>query len=125
MFPLDRMLLILPKSVSAYRKREQNTHPESWVTVFRIRAVKYVRADKFLMLLDAFLVHDIQALHTELDVADQGVAPALAEILADNHPKHFHFVRVRRHRVCRDNSTASTKPVGDRELIILAVLLGL
>ena len=83
-----------------------------------------MRSDKFLVLLDTFLVHSVEVLNAELDVADQSIAPALTKVLTDNHAKHLHLICVWRHSVGRDDPPSGAKPVRERELIILPVVLG-
>jgi len=65
-----------------------------------------------------------QRLHREPDIGNQRVAPAPAEILADDDAHELELLRVRRHGVGGDDPAVLTQLVGDGEFVVGEVLGG-
>jgi hypothetical protein len=78
-----------------------------------------------LVLLNALLVHLIKHLHAKLDIAQQLITSALAEILSNHHSQHLEFFGVRSHCVCRHDPRAAAKLMCDSEFIVVLVEFGI
>lgn len=76
------------------------------MVVLRVGAVDRVLADVLLLRLDGVAVQLLEQALAQLDVAQQGVAAVLGEVLADHDAQHLEVLRVRRHRVRRDDPAA-------------------
>jgi len=76
-----------------------------------------------LVQLRRGLVHGVERRHRVLDVLDQRVAPALAEVLAHHYPHQLQALRVRRHRVRRHHPPALAQLVRQLELVVEVVVL--
>ncbi len=66
-------------------------------TLSRVRSMLM---DILLVLLNALLIHFIEDLHAKLDITQQLVTSALAEILTDHNSQHLEVFGVRSHGVC-------------------------
>jgi hypothetical protein len=93
------------------------------VVMSALARVRSMRVDVLLVLLDALLVHLIEDLHAQLDVAQQLVASRLAEILAHDDAQHLEILGVRRHGVGGDYPGAAAELVRQRELVVVLVEL--
>ena len=90
----------------------------------RFSVSRRVLGDVILVALQLLLVHLIQDLHAQLDITQELVASALAEVLSDHHSQHLQVVGVGSHRVGWHNPASSSELVGEGEFIImLSVLL--
>lgn len=85
---------------------EKKTHPEPGMVMLRVGAVDRVLAYVLLLRLDGVAVHLLEQALAQLDVGEQGVAAVLGEVLADHDAQHLEVLRVRRHRVRRDDPAA-------------------
>lgn len=74
-----------------------------------------------LMFLNLELIHRIQNLHTQLNIAEQGVASGLGEIFTDYDAQHFEVGGVRRHGIGGDDPAARAELVGECEFVIVFV----
>jgi hypothetical protein len=72
-----------------------------------------------VILVDRVRILLIENLHTEFDIRQQLIASALGEILSDNHAQHLQILRVRGHRISRDDPAALTKLMRERELVVV------
>ena len=79
--------------------------------------------DVLLVQLRGGLVHGVERRDRVLDVLDQGVAPALAEVLAHHHPHQLQALRVWCHRVRRHHPPALAQLVRQLELVVQVVVL--
>ena len=93
------------------------------VIMSALARVRSMRMDILLVLLDALRIHIIEDLHAELDIAQQLVASRLAEILTHDDAQHLEILGVRGHGVGGDDPGAATELVGERELVVVLLLL--
>jgi len=76
-----------------------------------------------LVSFDALAVHLVKELDRLLDVGNQIVTATLGEVLPHDNPEHLHTIRVRGHGVGRYNPSPGPQLMGQREFVILAVLV--
>jgi hypothetical protein len=79
--------------------------------------------DVILVTLQLRLIHIIQYLHAELNIAKQLITSRLREILSDNHTQHLQIIRVRSHRISGDDPTSASQLMRQRKLIVMFVAL--
>lgn len=77
-----------------------------------------------LIALDLLLIHIIQDLNAQLNIAQKLITSALAEILTNHHSQHLQIIRMRRHRIRRHNPTSATQLMSERKFIVV-LLAGL
>lgn len=81
---------------------------------------RQVCLDVLFLSLDCLAIHFFQHTQAEFNIANENITPATGEILSNHHTKHLHLVRVWRHGVGRDNPSAGSKVVSQREFVIVS-----
>ena len=89
----------------------------------RLAARNVVLGDELLLALDALLVHILKQVPRQLDILDKRVAAALGKVLADHNPQHLETVGLGGHGVSRDDPPPHAQLVGERKLVVVAVLV--
>lgn len=84
-----------------------------------------VISNKGLLSLDRLHVRLLQQPQAESDVMDEHVASALGEVLPHDDAQHLELLGVRRHRVRGDDPAPGAQVVGERKLVVVAVLSAL
>ena len=94
------------------------------VIVFRFPTRSAMILDVVFMLLYGFRIHIFQCLQGQLDVIDQSVASRTGEVFSDDDSHEFELFTVGSHGVGGHDPAALTQVMGNRELVIMVLGLG-
>lgn len=86
--------------------------------------LQVVLVDEFLLTLYSILVHLVQELHAQLDVCNEGLAPASSEVLPNHDTEHLEVLGLRGHRVRRHDPGSNPKLMGQGKFVVGPLSLG-
>ena len=88
-------------------------------TTTRLSMVRRMSSDVILVSLHFSLIHLIQDLNAKLDITQQLIASALAEILTNHNSQHLQIIRVGCHSVSGDNPASTSQLMSECEFIVV------
>ena len=94
------------------------------VVVLRSPARSTMMLDVVGMLLYGLRIHLFQCFQGQLDVIDQGVASRTGEVFSDDDSHELELFTMRSHRVGGHDPAALTQVMGNGELVIMVLGLG-
>ena len=94
------------------------------VIMLRFPARSAMMLDVVGMMLYGLRIHPFQRIQRQLDVIDQGVASSTGEVFSDNDSHELELLAVGSHGVGGHDPAALTQVMGNGELVIMVLGLG-